>query len=139
MADFLGYVGPDNPAREGALFYCGACCYRRSHHQLALEQFQALNREYPGSPFGGRAQLTTALCEIRMGRRERALKTLTGLVSTAPQSPEAPKTQFLIGWLHLYRQEYDASRQALQAVVREHPGTSYARKAADMLARLPEE
>ena len=62
--------------------------------------------------------------------------TLETIVRSYRQTGVAPKAQFLIGWIHLFAQEPQKARAALQQVIKEYPNTEYATRAQRLLDGL---
>lgn len=134
---FLEPFKAQDPHRELALYCAALHCYRKGEPAEAIEQFNALLKQFPDSSRISQVSLIKALCNIRLDHRDVAMQILKEMCNSNAGGPDTAHAQFLIGWMHLVEQEYDKARDALLIVKNKHGKSKYAKKAGAMLDRLP--
>ena len=119
------------------LFLCKAW-YRQRAYEAALEALAEFRKQYPGSGMRFKAELLEGLIYMRTEKKEQALKVFANISARTEGDPVIiQKAMFLIGWAHIFDQDYEKARPALANLARRFPNTQYADKASGLLERLP--
>lgn len=105
--------------------------------KLAVEQFEEVERQYPGSEWAPRAQVMAAYSAYRGGQYDDAIIILDRFTKLHPTSPSTPYAYYLMA-LSSYIQISDVGRDqkktedaraALKEVIARYPSSDYARDA----------
>jgi len=124
---------------DTAEFYACQFLYREKAYDEALAAIKLFKREHAkDAAHLRRARLLEGLVRFRSDQLEDALIVFRALVEEEDKDEIAAQSQFLIGWVHLSFQDYGAARDALEKVVGRYPGSDHAKKAQELLDRIPE-
>ena len=112
----------------------GELYYRNQDYDSAIKALEPVS-EREGH-VAESASLVLALCYIGKGDREQAILRLNKIATESASDEVSAKAMFLIGWAHLQAQHHAAAKAAFDRLVRTHPGSQFAKKAADLSERL---
>jgi outer membrane protein assembly factor BamD len=122
----------------------------QTHTELALQQFESIQRRFPESDFAQLASDQVAICREMLARHEyligdfyykranykAAESRMAELMALYPETPIAPESLYNLGrTLEKQGKNYSAA-QAFTALKQHFPNTSYAASADHELARL---
>jgi outer membrane protein assembly factor BamD len=119
------------------LYSNGVDAVQQGNYSTAVKHFEAIQQNYPYSPFATQAQLMEGYTEYRRNNYTEAIGQLDRFIQLHPSSKDAAYAYYLRA-LSFYEQIADISRDqkgtaealgALQEVVNRFPDTSYARDA----------
>jgi outer membrane protein assembly factor BamD len=119
------------------LYNNGIDALQARRYTTAIDQFNAVQQNYPFSTWAPSAQLMVAYAQYLQNHYSEALTALDGYIKLHPASRDVPYAYYLRA-LCYYEQITDISREqkgtqdamtALQEVVDRFPGTTYARDA----------
>ena len=133
---FLRLFDKDGPHHEYALFHTCLSSYQAQDLDVTLQMLQDYVAAYPQGQWIDEALMMKALCAVWTRQFPEALETLTRLAEGHPDSAQAARARFLIGWIHLSKDDHEPAGAALRLVVQKYPDTPYAEKARKLLAAM---
>jgi outer membrane protein assembly factor BamD len=125
------------PAPVEQLYNNGVDALQSQRYSTAADQFSAVERDYPYSPWAVHAQLMTAYAQYLQNHYTDAIDSLNRFVELHPTNRDTPYAYYLRA-LCYYEQISDIQRDqkdtqeainALQEVINRYPDTAYARDA----------
>ncbi|MGH8275080.1 MAG: outer membrane protein assembly factor BamD, partial [Steroidobacteraceae bacterium] len=157
LNDFVR-MHPTSAHIEEASYYLAMAHYTQigrpdqdqTHTELALEQFQTIERRFPESDFAQLAQEQVAICREMLARHEYVIgdfyytranykaseSRMAELMALYPDTPVAPDALYHLGrTLEKQGKKYSAA-QAFTALKQNFPKTKYAAEADKELAKL---
>ena len=141
MGDFLTVVKEHTAAllESAEFFLCGAI-FKAGDYRKASPTVESFLDRHPTSPFRLRARLLDGMIAVNAGDKDKALTIFGQLAADKnAQEPEiAPKACFLLGWTHLFEQDYAQARKAFEQLIQEYPKSEPAAKARDLLKNMPQ-
>lgn len=156
------YNHPGTRMAAEATFYLGECYFRTKDYQAAVDEYTRLLEDYPTSPFADDAQYMIAYGYFKQSPHwaldqketgDRAKAAAGRFFERFPESPLAPDVRQLQAKIDekLAHKEYEAGRVYYKMknsksariyfnyVLEKYPGTAWAQKSRDFLARLDRE
>jgi len=122
---------------EAAELFACRVLYRGEAYEKALAAVELFRERHPKSKLLPNAAFVEGLVYLRKDKKEKALPVFQRILKETAIDPEvAQKALFLIGWIHLFDQDFARARTALEAVVQEYPESKYAEKAKELLRGL---
>lgn len=137
---FTGYVlknVSDNGIAEEGCILVAQVYFRDDSFEQALDEVNSYRQQFPGSANGLQADLIEALVYSRTERNDKAVVIFDRLAKQKLNTEIAQKAQFLMGWTYLFNQDSAKAKESLEALIRDYPDGEYAKKAKDLMERLP--
>jgi tol-pal system protein YbgF len=82
-----------------AQFYVGESYYREQKYKNAIQAYEQVLSQYPGSGKAPAARLHKAYAELALGERSAGIRDLKDLIGRFPQSPEAAQGRLRLSGL----------------------------------------
>lgn len=82
-----------------AQFYVGESYYREQKYKKAIQAYEQVLSQYPGSGKAPAARLHKAYAELALGERSAGIRDLKDLIGRFPQSPEAAQGRLRLSGL----------------------------------------
>ena len=82
-----------------AQFYVGESYYREQKYQKAIQAYEQVLSQYPGSDKAPAARLHKAYAELALGQRAAGIQDLKALIGRFPQTPEAAQGRLRLNGL----------------------------------------
>ena len=91
LVGFKSYLGkyPKGELADQAQYYIGECYYSKSEWENALEEFDAMEKNYGNSTLVPSSRLKQALCLEQLGKLDDAQKLFETILNEFPESPES--------------------------------------------------
>ncbi|BCO31459.1 hypothetical protein TspCOW1_15620 [Thiohalobacter sp. COW1] len=112
---------------------------REGRYMQAAEAFSGFLQAHPDSAYAANAQYWLAESYYVTRQFPRALEEFRQVVETYSDSNKVADARLKVAFIHYEMEDWQAARQALDAVIADYPGTTAARLAEERLARLNRE
>jgi tol-pal system protein YbgF len=111
--------------------------YRDGDYEAAVREFRLFLDQYSSNAAAPNARYWLAEALLRQNDYGTAIEMGEILISTHPDSDKIPDTIFLLGKAHLAMGDSLAARDTWETLVADYADTDAAKKARDLLDRLP--
>ncbi len=128
-----------NVAQEQAAYDAAFDALKRGRYGEAVEGFQGLLRDYPGSQLADDAQYWIAEAHYVTREFESALIGYRAVVDGYAGSQRVPEALLKIGYLQYELGAYDNARATLSQIIERFPGTAVAMSAYTRLKKMDRE
>ena len=112
---------------------------QKGDYQGAVDMYQAVIDEKPGTPAAHRAQLAVGKLHIdKMNRPEVGVGMYQDLIATTPDSEETVEAHYRLGVYYFKAADYESAQQSFDTVVNQFPHLDRSHNAQLMLAKSHE-
>ena len=129
------YFFPDSPRTDYAHLQIGMAYYHGGECPQAIAAFARVRQSYPSDHFAT-AAFYEGVCRVRLGEPAAAGADFERVLAAGPASPQAPEALAGLALTALDRQDWAASRQALQRLADNYPADPHSMAARDALPLL---
>ncbi len=142
LEEALGRLGAflaqrrDDPLAPVALYYRGEALYAQGKRTEALADYQAAYKADPKGEFADAALFGAAWCRRDLGDTDRARELFQRLVDAFPESTYRPDALYLLASDKREAREYDTALADAEAILADHPRSSFAARARIEKARI---
>ncbi len=113
---FLDIYKQMGPRAAEALFHGARAMSRADFDKVAIQRYQSLVREFPGSKWAAEAQFLSGWLEFNMGNYRAALPYLKVMSKRYPKSRFAPEAPWYRGMSHFLLGEFSAALPFFQTI-----------------------
>lgn len=126
--------GNDTSAVISAKFGKGIALYNSTDYLKALDEFETLDRDYPGTETAGAGVFFSGLCYYRLEYYAQALKAWEAVLADYKKNHKAPDAAMQMGETYFRALQYDKAIASYRVVLDDYPTSPLVRDAQMSIA-----
>jgi tol-pal system protein YbgF len=132
-------IAPPDPKKEAEAYQSAFNLLKQGRYPASIKAFSAFLKQYPGGNYEDNAQYWLAEASYVNRNFDTALQEFSKVLINHPKSAKVPGAMLKMGYIFYEQQAWDKSREVLQRLQSEYPGSTEARLGQKRLQRLEKE
>jgi tol-pal system protein YbgF len=139
LAATRGPVTQLDPKKEAEAYQSAFNLLKQGRYPESIKAFSDFLQQYPGGSYEDNAQYWLAEASYVNRSFDTALQEFSKVLINHPKSPKVPGAMLKMGYIFYEQKAWDKSREVLQRLQSEYPGSTEARLSEKRLQRMQNE